>query len=804
MPEDHENPDRTGSETDAGDGATEQIRPDQQPSTDSSGQPAGSQESTRPGLSVPDGAATSSQATSSRGESSEQSGSSAASADAESDSERTQTIPVVDATGTAAGAQSSSEPSSSDRPDSAGSRAGDESDSERTQTIPAVTDAPTTASQQPPGPPQGFASPEDFRTQTMGAVPPAPTAGVSHSGDLFGGPQQAGPHSTGTQPAVGQPAGAQFGGGQPPFGQTTAAGQDDGDAADRSERNRRSLIRAGLVAGIAAGALLLLYIADLAFSSGQVPRGTVVAGVDVGGMEQAAAERKLRTKLEPGLDDPIKLRVGKATATIEPERAGLSMDWNATLDKAGSQPLNPFTRVSSFFTSRPITPVSHVRDDSLVAALKDVKPELHRDPVEGTIRFDGSEPKAVMPVTGRSVNIDKATEVVIAQWAGQQVVELPYTTQPVSTTPEGVRKALEQVAEPAVSESVTVTGDGVNATLTPTEIARSLRFEPDGKGGLKWHVDVPSATEAVKPELASSLKKGRDASMILQGGKPVVQPSVKGRGVDWKKTFAPLRKVLTQAEGGSVKAVYVDKPAKVTTKEVKALGIKEKVSTFTTKGFSKDSGVNIRRVAQEVNGAIVKPGETFSLNQHTGIRQKPQGYIASGIIKDGRPAKAVGGGISQFATTLYNASYFAGMKDIEHSEHSYYISRYPMAREATVFQKPDGTSIIDVKFKNVSDSGILIQTHWTPESITVTFWGTKQYDVKSKTGPKTNPTKPKTTTVPPDKKCIATKGKPGFTVYDTRIRTNIKTGEVTKTREKAVYEPQPVVKCAPKPPPPPR
>ncbi|NIB30643.1 hypothetical protein HBB16_01120 [Pseudonocardia sp. MCCB 268] len=35
------------------------------------------------------------------------------------------------------------------------------------------------------------------------------------------------------------------------------------------------------------------------------------------------------------------------------------------------------------------------------------------------------------------------------------------------------------------------------------------------------------------------------------------------------------------------------------------------------------------------------------------------------------------------------------MTDVEHKEHSYYISRYPVARGAAVFH-----NLIDVKFRN--------------------------------------------------------------------------------------------------------
>ena len=73
-------------------------------------------------------------------------------------------------------------------------------------------------------------------------------------------------------------------------------------------RRRRGLVRAGITAGAVAGALALFYVADLAFSSGTVPRGTVVAGVPIGGLDKTAAERELRQRLGPGLHDPVELQ----------------------------------------------------------------------------------------------------------------------------------------------------------------------------------------------------------------------------------------------------------------------------------------------------------------------------------------------------------------------------------------------------------------------------------------------------------------------------------------------------------------
>ncbi|WP_433870570.1 VanW family protein [Saccharopolyspora sp. CA-218241] len=569
----------------------------------------------------------------------------------------------------------------------------------------------------------------------------------------------------------------------------------------QSPRGRKSgLVKAGIAAGSVVGALALLYLGDLALSSGTVPRGTVVADVAIGGLEPAAAEQRLRTELEPRLDDPVQLQVGDNLAPLDPAQAGLRMDWAATVEHAGSQPLNPFTRISSLFSTREVAPVNGGDRDQLVQALEEVKPRLDRAPAEGTIRFEGTRPVPVDPVTGRSVDVAAAADTVLADWADEGPVRLPFSEQQVSTTADGVRQAVREVARPAVSAPVTVRGEGKDAQLTPETMAAALRFEPDGQGGLKASIDVPAAVAGVEPQLADTIKPGKDAQIVVEGGRPVVKPSSDGIGIDWGKSFENLLEVAKREQDRSVRAIYVHEPAELTTDEANALGVREVVGEFTTRGFEQASGVNIRRTAEEVNGALVKPGEVFSLNGHTGPRGVEQGYVESGIIEDGRPAKAVGGGISQFATTIYNAAYFAGMQDVEHKPHSYYISRYPEGRESTVFQSPSGKSLIDVKFKNVSDSGILITTQWTPSSITVKLWGTKQFDVSSEIGPRTDPTQPEEKVIPPGEPCSPSSGIGGFTVTDTRTIRNIKTGEVRTERQTTVYKPQPIIHCGGPPP----
>jgi vancomycin resistance protein YoaR len=579
--------------------------------------------------------------------------------------------------------------------------------------------------------------------------------------------------------------------GTPPFLRYDEALRYETQGEDPGNRGG-ALRRGGIAVAAALGLLALIYGIDLAMSSDDVPRGITVAGVDVGGMQRAAAEQRLRERLEPRLNHPLTLQAGDVTTTLDPVRAGLTLNWPGTLDQAGAQPLNPWTRLASMWRTREVGVVTTGNRTALAAALEGLRTQIDRQPVEGTIRFAGARPSPVDPRPGQRLDVPAATDAVLAVWVRGGTVRVPVATLPVSTTPDGIRAALRDVVEPAVSAPVTVTGDGEDAALEPAVIAAAMRFAPDGRGGLATTIDDPTVIAALNPQLASTQRPGKNAEILIQNGAPTVLPSVDGRSIDWAASLRPLRDVLRiSGRERTMAASYVTSPPKLSTEQAYALGITTQISTFTTGGFAPDSGQNIRRVAEQVNGAIVRPGETFSLNGHTGPRNAAAGYVDAGIIDHGRPGRGIGGGISQFATTIYNASYFAGMTDIEHKEHSYYISRYPAAREATVF-----AGAIDVKFRDDSPTGVLIQTAWTPSSITVTFWGTKHVDVESITGPRTDFTEPKTETIH-GQPCTSSRGSQGFTVTDTRVTRDARTHvEISRRTRQVVYEPQPRIICA--------
>jgi len=243
----------------------------------------------------------------------------------------------------------------------------------------------------------------------------------------------------------------------------------------------------------------------------------------------------------------------------------------------------------------------------------------------------------------------------------------------------------------------------------------------------------------------------------------------------------------------SAPLVLVGQPS-LTTEQAQALGIKQVIGEFTTGGFATASGVNIRVVAEKVNGAIVQPRATFGLNEYTGTRGVDQGYVPAGIIQEGALSTAVGGGISQFATTLYNAAYFAGVGDVTHTPHSFYISRYPAGREATVF---DGE--IELAFSNDYDTGVLIHTIWTDSDITVRLWGTKHVEVESISGDRFDFTSPQVVVKPYGQSCTPSGGTQGFSIVNTRVISDLAGAEIRREDFTTVYNGQQNVVCSPPP-----
>ena len=154
--------------------------------------------------------------------------------------------------------------------------------------------------------------------------------------------------------------------------------------------------------------------------------------------------------------------------------------------------------------------------------------------------------------------------------------------------------------------------------------------------------------------------------------------------------------------------------------------IVERVSTFTTPhSCCENRVINIQRMADIVRGYYLVPGQVLSINDSVGPRTAEKGFVPAGAIRSGHLVPEVGGGVSQFATTIFNAAYFAGLDFVQYQAHSLYFSRYPYGREATISNPAP-----DLVFENTTDYPVLIWTSYTPSSITVSMYSTKNIEVE--------------------------------------------------------------------------
>ena len=517
---------------------------------------------------------------------------------------------------------------------------------------------------------------------------------------------------------------------------------------------------------------------DVAVMKDRVPRGTTVAGVNIGGMSKPQAEKILQEQLPTSA--PITVTAGNLTAEFNPAASGLSLDLPATIERAGTPRLNPVARISSLFNTHEVGVVSVANTATFNPAVTQLAQQLTAAPTNAALDLATGP---TQPVDGQHVDQDELADKLQRGWLAPVTIDA--IVDPPAIGADALAAA-QAIADKATSSDVIAKGRDAQGVITPGRMQEILHFIPEG-GQLRADLDAERARDILMEGLALSERPLKNATFKLVSGKPTVIPSSDGVKIEWNLEDLPNHIIGDAPREFDV--TYTDKPATYTTEMAEKATFNDTVGEFTTGGFSSASGVNIRRVAEMVDGAVVAPGETFSLNGYTGPRGTAQGFVESGIILNGRADKAVGGGISQFATTLYNAAYFAGMDDVAHTPHSYYISRYPAGREATVYE-----GAIDLQFKNTTLNPVIIRTSANDSTVTVSLIGTKSVNVQSIPGAWTNPTQPNTVEVHgPD--CSPSSGVPGFTTTDTRVVTGLDGREISRTTTTTKYDPAPIVKC---------
>lgn len=277
--------------------------------------------------------------------------------------------------------------------------------------------------------------------------------------------------------------------------------------------------------------------------------------------------------------------------------------------------------------------------------------------------------------------------------------------------------------------------------LAPERLARLVRIAP-ARTHFVVGFDGDRVAEAVQPALDPWRKRATNARFEVAGDAVRIVPSKPGLEVNPKIAVDAVT-AAAYSDARVAELALRETRAELTTAEAEALGIRERISTYTTEmGPSSANRIhNVHLMAEYIDTTVVRPGETFSFNDSVGPRTAERGFREGQMIVGSLLLPSIGGGVCQTATTLFNNAWELGLPIVRRYNHSFYISHYPVGRDATVaWGGPDFV------FRNDLDTGILITTRYTDHTLTFDFWGTDPgRRVVTTTGPKVNWRRPETT-----------------------------------------------------------
>ena len=563
----------------------------------------------------------------------------------------------------------------------------------------------------------------------------------------------------------------------------------------------------------------VVFAMDHAADEGEVLGRVAIGEVELAGLSRAEAIAAVQT-VEAALGaEPIQVTIEDHEFTLLPSQVGFNLDEIALVDEALKQGRGGgFFSEMKWWVSNLAGGSTHelgvqgtYNRDALRGQLQLWESQAISDPpLEGGITIQGNTVVPVYPKAGTGLDIDTTADLIEAEVLGDRgpVVAVTEFRTPALTNAE-IDRAVTR-AEELVNEPVTLAKILPQITLVfPTEVLREsiasrIVADEDGRPEVDLFFQIGPLVQYLNPIRDQVETAPINAQVVIRPDDvPIVLAGSNGLRVDDGQLPDSLMNAATSVTRTGPLPVRDGAAPEFTTEDVEGWGITTLLYNATTYytccGDFKNQNriINIHRIADEVNGAIVLPGETFSLNDYVGKRTEADGYRAAGAILGevvyccDNPAN-IGGGVSQFTTTLYNAIWWAGLGVVDHTPHTLYFSKYPVVREATLgFPSPD------LKFKNDTEHAIYLKTEYTDTSVTVKVFGDNGGRiVEGITSERRNFTDPTEyfdpdPTVNPGEQEQRDDGTPGFTADVTRIITY--PDGTTKTQKWTwTYDPFPI------------
>ncbi len=521
-----------------------------------------------------------------------------------------------------------------------------------------------------------------------------------------------------------------------------------GARGQSAHRNRTALIITGL-------AVLAVIVFALGFeaivSTGKIHPGVTVAGIEVGGMPPEKARAFIQSGLTKQTSTPVSVVYGEKKWDVAAADIGLTFDTPGLVNEAmrvgrGDRfAPNVRSRLAAWLSGVEIDVARHSTAGSTDSVLDDIAAGTDVPPVDATVKIEGTDPQVIAAKAGLALDRPAAAALLLRAFvSSDRTVEAPVVTAPVAVDDREAAEAAAK-AKRILTGPATVTFDGRTWSFEPSQIAKWIAFtRSDGATSSAPSSDTAAVSldAVISPEKASATvtkalgtkvgRKALSARFKTSNGAVSIVPSRDGVGPDLDALSSELTASLSDPQSPrTVKLRTTITEPKVTTAEAREMGIKRRISVYTTTYASgnKPRTSNIHTLGDALDGTLVAPGKTFSFNRTVGQRTAAKGYQEANAIVNGKLVPQLGGGICQVGTTIFNTVFESGFPVLDRRNHSFYISHYPKGRDATIsWGGPD------FKFKNDSDHWVLISVSYTSSSITIALYGTDPgYEVEADT-----------------------------------------------------------------------
>ena len=460
-------------------------------------------------------------------------------------------------------------------------------------------------------------------------------------------------------------------------------------------------------------------------SGGKIAAGVTVSGLNVAGKTPEEAAALLAARAAELEDVPVVFTVGEERFRLTPADLEANVDWNAVAAEALAEgdwphPFRGIKRVGLRLFGADVEPVAEVYEARLAYELDRMAKKVDRPARDAAIVLRGLVPSLVADRTGATLARRESGDVIVRSLAGfsREPVPLSVTTARPTVAAAQLEPLLGEIRT-ILSAPVRFSWKGAAWEVQPAQLADFLLLPADGRttvaiGG--------KAADRYFTGLARSVnRRPREASfMVGTDGQTVsVVRSRTGQPLDVEASGEALLHGARSPDGREAALVVTVVEPELTTEEARALEVTTVLSSYTTAyAGTADRITNLTLAAKHIHGTRLAAGATFSFNEVVGPRTRKRGFRPAPTIIDNEYEDTVGGGVSQVATTVFNAAWEAGLRLTARTAHSLYIDRYEAGRDATVTYPA-----IDLRFENDTDGWVVMQGIAGDTGITIRLLG---------------------------------------------------------------------------------